>query len=104
MEWFLLGGIIGWFVLEFQDWLVVKIKNILESKTMKYKVGQVISVDGDSSFCQPYNEVITDIKVRFDIITGTKYQLLICGNNHYRSDTGACVKGASAYYLVGPAK
>ena len=71
---------------------------------MIYQVGQIVHIDGDSSFCTPSDEVITEIEVRYDEKTGQKYQLVICGNEHYRSDNGACVKGPSAYYLAGLAK
>jgi hypothetical protein len=33
MGYFLLGGLFGWFVSDLQDWLVAKIKNVLERKS-----------------------------------------------------------------------
>lgn len=65
-----------------------------------YKIGEEVYVDGHSGFCHPSWEKIIDIKTRYQEDTGEPYQLVICGDQEYRADTGACVKGALAYFLT----
>jgi len=64
------------------------------------KVGDRVFIDGDGGFCAPSYATVTEIKKRFDQKTGKEYALVCCGNQHYRGDTGECVKGALAYFLI----
>jgi len=66
-----------------------------------YKVGDEVYIDGYTSFCDPGYRTVESIEKRFDERTGIEYQLIITeSGSAYRSDTGACVKGAAMYYMV----
>jgi len=67
---------------------------------MSFQIGQKVFIDGSSGFCDPSWEVITNIETKYDEDTGEPYQLIFCGGSSYRGDTGECITGPKAYYLV----
>lgn len=72
---------------------------------MKYYIGQQVFIDADicGGFVSPDWETVTGVEVRYDEMTGKPYQLVQFGSrqeHQFRSDTGAAVKGATAYHLT----
>lgn len=66
-----------------------------------YAKGMHVYIDGMTGFCDSSVEAVTDIGYQYDVKTGVKYQAVMCGDQHYRGDTGKCIQGAKAYYLRG---
>jgi hypothetical protein len=70
----------------------------------KYSAGDTVYVDCDSSFGSSSCgfEKVEEAHVRYDEMTGAPYEVYKVGSSWYDQRTGACVKGAWAYYLRDP--
>lgn len=63
-------------------------------------MGDVVKVDGYTSFCVGSSAVVSEVKTLFSPLTGKPFQLVVTPVGTFRSDTGECVVGPSMYYMV----
>lgn len=66
----------------------------------KLKPGDVVTVTGDSGFCDPCECTVESVLTRYDNITGAKYPVIVMDDgDQFDGRDGSCIKGASMYYI-----
>jgi len=66
---------------------------------MDIAVGDVINIACETSFGNDHKGEVTDIKSRFDEITGRPYNIICCGSHEFDSRSGYAITSPTMYYI-----
>jgi len=67
----------------------------------RFKVGDAVIVDGDSSFCSQSDSVVIKVGTRYDDITGVGFPVVtITGGQKFNGNTGLAITSPTAYYIT----
>lgn len=64
-----------------------------------FKIGDAALIGCDSSFCNTTNTIVTEILIRYNKITGERYNIIICDDWEFDERTLTSIKVPFMYSI-----
>ena len=71
----------------------------MNKKKQKYRIGDIVNIEGWTSFTTDTQRKITDIKIRYDELTGKPKKVIDCNGWEFDLTTGNAITSPIMYSI-----